>query len=92
MTRQVAQTAPRSLKRLWRDPSALLGLTLVLGFVLLALLAPLYPRDPVAADATKRLHPPSLEYPLGLDHLGRDNQPVCCTEPVGRWGLRPWRP
>lgn len=62
------------LRRLVRHRSALLGGTIVLGFVLLALLAPvLAPYDPINdAALVDRLKPPSAEHWLGTDHQGRD--------------------
>lgn len=49
------------------------GLSLVLTITLIALAAPiLAPYDPVAVDVLQRLSPPTLEHPMGTDHLGRD--------------------
>lgn len=46
----------------------------VLGLILsVAILAPwLAPHDPAEVDLEKKLLDPSLKYPLGTDHLGRD--------------------
>ncbi len=63
----------RMLRAFWHDRTALLGLGIVAAFVLLALLAPLVsPRDPNAIDVAHKLTPPSRQYPLGSDALGRD--------------------
>jgi peptide/nickel transport system permease protein len=65
------------LRRLRRSPTAVVGATLVLLFVLVALFAPwLAPYSPTAVDLTD-IRPgnfpgPSAEHPLGLDNLGRD--------------------
>lgn len=46
---------------------------LVCLFVLLAILGPLFaPYDPTAINIPKRLSPPTAQFPLGTDALGRD--------------------
>lgn len=56
-----------------RDRTALVGLVLVSLLTLGALLAPVVaPHDPNAVDVVNRFAPPSLDFPLGTDHLGRD--------------------
>jgi len=58
--------------RLLRNPLTASGiclLTLLLGLTLIGLW--LSPHDPVTVQMTKRLQPPSWEYPLGTDHFGR---------------------
>jgi ABC-type dipeptide/oligopeptide/nickel transport system permease subunit len=66
------------LQRRWwgrflHDPGSLLGLIIVAIAFLSALLAPLLPLDdPTQLNLSYRLLPPSVEYPLGTDHLGRD--------------------
>jgi len=63
---------PRSLRRLARHPTALLGIVLVGTFLGLALTAPLVsPFDPTAQPA-RRLLPPGGRYLLGTDEFGRD--------------------
>jgi peptide/nickel transport system permease protein len=58
---------------LLRSPLSIAGLALVSLLFLAALAAPLLaPHDPTAVDALRRLEGPSLEHPLGTDHLGRD--------------------
>ncbi len=50
-----------------------LGLAIFLGFVLLAVAAPLIaPYDPIYQDATARLAAPSWMHPFGTDNFGRD--------------------
>lgn len=66
---------PRShpLRRLMRERMGALGLVLVVGFVLAALLAPwIAPYDPLKLDVLHKLAPPSLAHPAGTDQLGRD--------------------
>ena len=64
---------PGFIRHLHRDPGAVLGLVIVAGTVLLAVLAPLLPlQDPTNLDLQNRLLPPSAGSPLGTDHLGRD--------------------
>ena len=62
-----------------RDHSAVLGLIVICGTVLMAVLAPaLAPADPVKNSLVERLTPPmwntggSARHPLGTDTLGRD--------------------
>jgi len=60
-------------RRLKRNRAAIVGGIIVLLFVFIALLAPLIsPYPPNEGDLTKRLKPPSKEYLLGTDSLGRD--------------------
>lgn len=55
------------------DRTAVAGLVLVSSLAFAALLAPLLaPHDPNAVDVVRRFAPPSKEFPLGTDHLGRD--------------------
>jgi peptide/nickel transport system permease protein len=56
-----------------RDPGSFLGFGIVAGVILVAALAPLLPlHDPTHLDLQNRLLSPSFEFPLGTDHLGRD--------------------
>lgn len=69
------QPAPRLeiIRNLGRDPGAALGFAIVAGTILLAVLAPLLPlRDPTDLDLQNPLLAPSYQFPLGTDHLGRD--------------------
>ncbi len=63
------------LKKFAKDRPALLGSTIVLVIVLVAIFAPLlapYPGDVSASHLLRRLKPPSWAYPFGTDNLGRD--------------------
>jgi peptide/nickel transport system permease protein len=54
-------------------PLGTLGGVFILLLALTALFAPaLAPHDPLQIQATDRLQPPSLRYPLGTDDFGRD--------------------
>ncbi len=60
----------RSLRR---DPTAMLGVVLVAVLGLSALLAGVVaPHDPNQVDVVRSFAPPSREFPLGTDNLGRD--------------------
>src|SRR5215217_7915869 len=73
----VAKRKPRSqtsdaIRVLRRQPVALAGLAVVVGWLLLGALAPVLPiADPNHSDTANRLKPPSLEFPFGTDDLGR---------------------
>ena len=72
--------APRSpaaanavMRRLLREPAALIGGGIVLLFMALAIFAPLLaPYDPLASDWGAVRLPPDLGHPFGTDDLGRD--------------------
>ena len=67
-------TTAISLPRLARyNPLAAIGVVLVAGFVICALLAPwLAPQDPANVDLPNRLQSPSSQHFAGTDELGRD--------------------
>jgi peptide/nickel transport system permease protein len=58
--------------RLKRNRMAMAGALIVFAMFCFAMLAPISGRDPGAIDIVHRLQPPSLDYPLGTDDLGRD--------------------
>jgi len=67
------QPRPGLFTRLARNRSALIGGTVVLAFVLMALLAPLLPlADPLKSNFLAIRKPPSELYWFGTDELGRD--------------------
>jgi len=52
---------------------AMIGLSVVIGLILVTIFAPLLaPYDPLAADLANRIRPPSAEHWFGTDQLGRD--------------------
>jgi peptide/nickel transport system permease protein len=64
---------PSVARRLLRHRSAAIGGTIVVSFLLIALLAPLLtPYDPDASSIRERFQAPSLAHPLGTDNFGRD--------------------
>ncbi|BBK41952.1 peptide ABC transporter substrate-binding protein [Allostella vacuolata] len=73
-----AATAPRRrsvVRRLLRDPAALLASVFLVAVVLSAILAPwIAPYDPYFTDPSKGMRPPFEDpaYPLGTDAQGRD--------------------
>ena len=61
------------LRAVLSKPSGAIGVTLVVGHVMLAVLSPLVlPHDPIAQSADLMLQMPSLSHPFGTDRLGRD--------------------
>jgi peptide/nickel transport system permease protein len=68
-----ATPARRFWRRLGRRKAALFGLAVVLGFVLLALLAPwVAPEDPLATSWSALRKAPSAAHWFGTDEIGRD--------------------
>ncbi len=73
----MVQSSPTSFRkiiwqRLIRNRMAMAGAAIVLTMFLLAFFSTFVPRDPGAIDIAHRLEPPSWQYPLGTDDLGRD--------------------
>lgn len=61
------------LRRFRANPKAIIGLTIVLGLVLVAIFAPVIaPYSPTKTNVLERTKPPSLEHPFGTDSFGRD--------------------
>ena len=67
-----------AIRRLRRDPVAIIGAVIVVVFLVVALFAPLLaPRDPLAQTLLSEIRPGSIPgsregFPLGVDNLGRD--------------------
>ena len=56
-----------------KNPGAIVGAILLLLFVAMAIFAPIFaPYDPFEMIQGAQLHAPSLEFPFGTDHYGRD--------------------
>jgi peptide/nickel transport system permease protein len=63
----------RALRRLRRRKSAMVGLAVVLGFLLLAVCAAwIAPQDPIATSWSAIRQAPSAEHWFGTDEIGRD--------------------
>ena len=61
------------IKTMASKPSGLIGLTILIFHVILAITSPLYvPYDYKAIDPSLMLNPPSSEFWFGTDSLGRD--------------------
>lgn len=59
--------------RFFRIRSALIGLVIFITLIGACLAAPLLTsKDPIAVNPSKTLQPPSAEFPMGSDHIGRD--------------------
>ena len=55
------------------NKAAVISLYVIIGLGIASILADyIAPYDPYAFDIARRLEPPSLQHPFGLDHLGRD--------------------
>jgi peptide/nickel transport system permease protein len=63
----------RAARRFMGNPSALIGLAIVLLGILCALFAPIIaPYNPIRGDLRLYVTPPSTEHPFGTDDIGRD--------------------
>src|SRR6187431_2055419 len=63
----------RAWRRLRRRPSAMLGLTVVLAFIVLAVFAPwIAPSDPIETSWSAVRKAPSAAHWFGTDDVGRD--------------------
>lgn len=69
----MVETAQIPMKsRFHHQPLTVVGCLLLVLIGMVALIGPwIIPNDPLAADMGKRLLSPSVQYPLGTDHLGR---------------------
>lgn len=69
----LAEPAPLRFARwLRREPVATVGITILVAFVLIAVLAPVIAPGPPGARVGGPYEPPSLAHPLGLDDGGAD--------------------
>jgi peptide/nickel transport system permease protein len=68
----ITDNRSRILRRFFRDPGTILGSTLAVVLIVLALITPWITGDPLAQDTKQRLQAPSSTHWLGTDQLGRD--------------------
>ena len=66
------ELSDRAAEFLRRHPTIVIGAILLLLVVLAAFLAPYVTRDPILLEPINRLKPPSAEFWMGTDSLGRD--------------------
>lgn len=71
-TAGAVRSRPRWLDGPLATPTSLLALAVIVGFVLVAVFADVLAPEPNLQDLGNRLALPSLDHPLGTDHLGRD--------------------
>ncbi len=63
----------KMMRRVLREPTTMFGLIMVAIFIFLAIFAPLLsPVDPIKQNIQASLTPPSADFWLGTDKLGRD--------------------
>lgn len=64
----------RMLRQILRNRSAQFGGMLLIILIFASYAAPLFTnKDPIKTEPAVALKPPSLEYPMGTDNIGRDN-------------------
>src|SRR5690349_2188820 len=69
----ISLPALSGLRRLLGHQRSVIGLSIVLPIVLVAILAPVLPlADPLATNPLQSLQAPSAEHILGTDKIGRD--------------------
>ncbi|MCF6409720.1 nickel ABC transporter permease subunit NikC [Pseudalkalibacillus salsuginis] len=63
------------IRKIFRSQKVITICSMVLGIlIIIAIFAPwIAPNDPIAVNLVYKLQPPSWEFPLGTDHLGRCN-------------------
>lgn len=64
----------RNVRAILRNPTALVGLVIVVALILVAIFAPVLSlgQSPITQDLASRLGPPSAAHWFGTDELGRD--------------------
>ena len=61
------------VRRILRNPIAVAGLAIILGYLFIAAFAPhIAPFDPTAQDLSRSFAPISAGNPMGCDEFGRD--------------------
>lgn len=73
LAKQVAKNFGKYWRLYKQSHMAIIGLVILLGFVFIGVFAPFFsPFSPLATGVGPRLMPPSFEYLMGTDDLGRD--------------------
>lgn len=62
----------KSFRKFLRNPTAVVGLTILLFLILVALIGPFFVQDPLLQQTAIKLRGPSAEHWLGTDDFGRD--------------------
>ena len=62
----------KNLRKFLRNPTAVLGLTILLILVLITIIGPFFVQDPLLQQTSIKLQGPSMEHLLGTDDFGRD--------------------
>ena len=89
------------LRKIWRNPQAVIGLGLIVLICAVAILAPLLaPHAPDEVNPLMKYQAPSADYPLGTDQLGIIPLALWCKsipwagashfDSVGRDWFNPW--
>ena len=61
-----------SFRKFLRNPSALIGLAILIILILTSVAGPFFVQDPFEQNTSIKLQPPSAEHLLGTDDFGRD--------------------
>lgn len=71
------------LKKLLRNPSAVVGLCILLLLIIVSIVGPFLVQSPYEQDTAMKLLPPLGEHWFGTDDFGRDVfQPYCYRRPL----------
>lgn len=71
---QVNSPGIRMLRQILRNRSAQIGGILLILLIIVSYAAPLFTdKNPIKTEPALALKPPSFEYPMGTDNIGRDN-------------------
>lgn len=71
---QINSPGMRMLRQILRNRSAQIGGILLILLIIVSYAAPLFTdKNPIKTEPALALKPPSFEYPMGTDNIGRDN-------------------
>jgi peptide/nickel transport system permease protein len=60
------------IRKLWRNPSAVVGFTILVIIIVIAIIGPFFTQSPYEQNTLSKLLPPSLGHLCGTDEFGRD--------------------